>query len=108
LERVEQVGELRQELKDRFGNVPEPVENLLYVMEIRLLARDGGVSGITWEKENIALQLTVERRQQALSLNAAKYHGRLRVGTGQIRLDVRGLAQNWPGLLKDLLKELGG
>jgi transcription-repair coupling factor (superfamily II helicase) len=107
LERVEQVGELRQELKDRFGNVPGPVENLLYVMEIRLLARDGGVSGITWEKENIALQLTVERRQQALSVTAAKYHGRLRVGTGQIRLDVRGLAQNWPAMLKELLKELG-
>ncbi len=42
LDRVEQVAGVRQELEDRFGKLPQPAENILYVIEIRLLARDAG------------------------------------------------------------------
>jgi transcription-repair coupling factor (superfamily II helicase) len=41
-----QVDEVRAELVDRYGPVPEPVENLLAVAALRVRARDAGLSDV--------------------------------------------------------------
>src|SRR3970282_1509306 len=41
--RVEEVAEIRSELRDRFGPIPPPVVHLLEVVEIRIAARALGI-----------------------------------------------------------------
>jgi transcription-repair coupling factor (superfamily II helicase) len=43
---AEQVDEVRAELVDRYGNPPDPVENLLAVARLRVMARQAGLTDI--------------------------------------------------------------
>jgi transcription-repair coupling factor (superfamily II helicase) len=106
LNRRETVAEMRKELADRFGPPPKPVENILYVMELRLLAKEAGAESIKWDHEHVVVQLGRERQGQPVSVNAVRYRGRLRVGTGQVRLEVRGMGEAWMPMLRELLGEL--
>ena len=48
--------ELAAEFKDRFGELPEMVENLFYQMRVKLRAERAGLSGINWESNQIVLR----------------------------------------------------
>ena len=52
----EQIEGLRNEFVDRFGSLPETVENLLLQLEIKLLAESAGLEGISIQNEQINLQ----------------------------------------------------
>jgi transcription-repair coupling factor (superfamily II helicase) len=106
LNRREAVAEMRKELADRFGPPPKPVENILYVMELRLLAAEAGAESIKWDHEHVVVQFGRERQTQPVSVSAARYRGRLRLGTGQVRLEVRGMGEAWMPMLRELLGEL--
>ncbi len=43
------IGEIAKELEDRFGDLPEPVANLLYQLKLKLLALEGGVEAVVTE-----------------------------------------------------------
>lgn len=49
----EDITAVREELTDRYGPLPEPVENLLLVAGLRMLARTTGVTDITLQGNNI-------------------------------------------------------
>lgn len=106
VERAEQVEDLRKELTDRFGPPPPPAANLLFVVETRLLARDAAVETIFWEHEYIVLQLTEGRKARPVRITPERYRGRVRVGTGQVRLDTHNMRDPWQDMLRELLKEL--
>jgi len=55
---VETVDEMRQELADRFGPVPEMVDNLLYVVEVKVLAINAGVEAIGQEEGQLLIKCT--------------------------------------------------
>ncbi|MBI1802822.1 MAG: transcription-repair coupling factor, partial [Chloroflexi bacterium] len=61
LNTVEAVEELRQELADRFGPLPEPVLNILHLLRLKALALRAGIDSITAETERIVLHAR-ERR----------------------------------------------
>jgi transcription-repair coupling factor (superfamily II helicase) len=104
--RPEQVDNLRRELSDRFGALPAPVVSLMFIMEARLRARDAGVEGMSWDREYVVLQLTSERQSKPIKLTTERYRGRVKAGTGQIRLDTHNMRDPWPEMLRELLKEL--
>jgi transcription-repair coupling factor (superfamily II helicase) len=52
----EQIEGLKKEFADRFGTLPETVENLLLQLEIKLLAESAGLEGISIQNEQINLQ----------------------------------------------------
>jgi transcription-repair coupling factor (superfamily II helicase) len=52
----ESVDEMGQELVDRFGPLPEPVENLLYVVRVKVLAVNVGVEAISQEDGQLVLK----------------------------------------------------
>jgi len=52
----EQIEQLKNEFADRFGTLPETVENLLLQLEIKLLAESAGLEGISIQNEQINLQ----------------------------------------------------
>jgi transcription-repair coupling factor (superfamily II helicase) len=82
--RLERLEDFRQELRDRFGPVPEPAEWLLRLAELRLLAAGWKVGSVhlesppegSSEPAYVALGYRSERRVRELSARSA---GRVRV-----------------------------
>ncbi|WP_329178415.1 transcription-repair coupling factor [Streptomyces sp. NBC_01477] len=66
---AEDVTAVREELVDRYGPLPEPVENLLLVAGLRMLARKVGVSDITLQGGNIRFGPVELRESQELRLS---------------------------------------
>ena len=62
------IAHVREELADRYGPLPEPVENLLLVAGLRLLARTCGVTDITLQGNNIRFSPVELRESQELRL----------------------------------------
>ena len=53
---VDEIEELGEELKDRFGAPPAPVRRLLEVMRVRALAADAGVKTMAAAKDAVAIE----------------------------------------------------
>ncbi|WP_432003578.1 transcription-repair coupling factor [Streptomyces sioyaensis] len=64
----EDIAAVREELTDRYGKLPEPVENLLLVAGLRMLARACGVCDITLQGANIRFGPVELRESQELRL----------------------------------------
>ncbi|WP_329132667.1 transcription-repair coupling factor [Streptomyces sp. NBC_01476] len=64
----EDIAAVREELTDRYGKLPEPVENLLLVAGLRMLARKVGVSDITLQGANIRFGPVELRESQEMRL----------------------------------------
>ena len=47
---------LGSEFRDRFGQLPEMVQNLLYQMRVKLRAEKAGLSSVNWEAGQILLK----------------------------------------------------
>ena len=99
--RREEIGSLGDEIRDRFGPLPRAVRDLLFVVELRTLARDVGVEAMSKVGREIVLQMRepVSGARLALqnSLGPAP-----RVGHSQIRLNLR------DGWREELVKTLEG
>ncbi len=98
---LEALAAYHEELRDRFGTPPPPVENLLYAVQVRLLARGAGLQSITAEEGDIVL------RASGPIVHRDRLHGafadRVQVGTAQVRLP---LHPDWRGLLLQVLERL--
>jgi transcription-repair coupling factor (superfamily II helicase) len=60
-----EVDALISEFKDRFGELPEMVENLFYQMRVKLYAEKAGLSGINWESGQIVLRYPASGEDKA-------------------------------------------
>jgi transcription-repair coupling factor (superfamily II helicase) len=106
---LEAVAEIAQEFTDRFGPVPEEVENLLYVVRVKLLAVNAGVESIgqeegQWLIKSAGLE-TADRGRLQERLNAQGV--RARVARRAIWLEQRN-ADAWRGDLVKTLEALRG
>jgi transcription-repair coupling factor (superfamily II helicase) len=52
------VEDITQELADRFGPIPEQVQNLFYVVRVKVLAIDAGVEAISQEEGQLLIKCT--------------------------------------------------
>ncbi len=59
METLEEVQEAEVEMRDRFGSIPDPVRELLYVLRLRLVAAEAGVTSIQGDEEEITIVLPV-------------------------------------------------
>ena len=53
----QEVEDIREELRDRFGPLPEPIDNLLYLVDLKLLAGDAGVESVNQSGATVTLTL---------------------------------------------------
>jgi transcription-repair coupling factor (superfamily II helicase) len=51
-----EIDALASEFKDRFGELPEMLENLFYQMRVKLRAERAGLSAVSWESGQIVLR----------------------------------------------------
>jgi transcription-repair coupling factor (superfamily II helicase) len=52
-----EIDEMATELADRFGPIPDPVDNLLYQLRIKVIARNAGVPSVTTESGQVQIKL---------------------------------------------------
>ncbi len=106
------VDALAREAADRFGPVPEPVENLFQVARVKILARDVGITSLTREKDSVLLKFVpgLVLPWDLMTFLARKYRGKLLFQKGRIpQLRIKAREMSDPallGLLGDVLTDL--
>ncbi|MFQ6000374.1 MAG: transcription-repair coupling factor [Anaerolineae bacterium] len=97
---IHEVEEMREELRDRFGSLPQAAENLLYLLRLRILGWEGEVQAISTGKGRIIIELAREK-EMVLPRGAWKQGNRV---TMPFSLQ----DEAWPKRLENLLKMLAG
>ncbi|MFC1915269.1 transcription-repair coupling factor [Chloroflexota bacterium] len=103
LETAEQVEALAQEFVDRFGPLPQEVENLLYAVKIKILAARAGIESITTEHGQIVLRRFTGMPFAKEKLGPVLKDG-IKVGITQLTLNSKRLGEAWQ---KELIEVLG-
>ena len=52
---AEELAELRQELRDRFGEIPEPVDNLIFLGEARVALQRLGATSLSVRRQRLEM-----------------------------------------------------
>ena len=100
-----EVPAFREEMRDRFGPLPEAVENLLMLVELRALAMAAGVEAVLRSSGGITLELNQDVGSAKVPLQRALGSGAA-VGNRQIRLTSRSLGDQWLRRLTQTLERL--
>jgi len=53
---MQAIAEVEREFQDRFGLLPEPAQNLMYQLRIKVLAQQAGASSVTAEGGQIVIR----------------------------------------------------
>jgi transcription-repair coupling factor (superfamily II helicase) len=96
--------DLADELKDRFGEWPEAVENLLFMVKVKLLALKARVLNISQHTGEIVLSGD-EKTWTGLLDVQRPYGDGVRIGHTRVRLDVKRLGKNWRKVLEKMLTQ---
>jgi transcription-repair coupling factor (superfamily II helicase) len=101
---VDRLRQIREEFRDRFGNLPSVVENLLYVVNLKTLAAQAGIQSISKEDRQIVIRFREGVKIDRRRLESA-WSG-LKVGMTQLRLDMRLLGHKWQKVLEEVVRQL--
>jgi transcription-repair coupling factor (superfamily II helicase) len=103
----QRVRDLRNELRDRFGEPPDPVECLLTWLMIKALSLRAGVGSIVTTDEEFIIRLPEggvaerERLRQRF-----KHDGTIKIGPQFARLDRRSVKDEWIPALSGILETI--
>jgi transcription-repair coupling factor (superfamily II helicase) len=104
---AQEVKDIEHEFRDRFGAVPSPTRNLLYLVRIKALGAQAGIQAISMERNQVLLKLA-----QGVKVDRALWQrssgGKLKVGTNQLRLDIKQLGSRWPEVVEEVLRTTAG
>jgi transcription-repair coupling factor (superfamily II helicase) len=102
---LEEVNEVEDELRDRFGPLPWQTQNLLYVVRLRMHAQRAGIETISREGQRIVLRFKSDLGGARRALQRLLGQG-AEIGNTQIRLELDGLADGWEKPLLDAVSKL--
>jgi transcription-repair coupling factor (superfamily II helicase) len=97
-----QLGDILAELRDRFGEPPEAALNLIYLVQLKILAAGAGIAKISADANQIVVQLAGDRRVQAQPL-LRQFGDVIAVGRTQVRLNREKAGANWLAILQDVV-----
>jgi len=105
MEHIEELEDMTREFKDRFGPLPQPVDNLVYIMKIKVLAAGAEVSSVSTQGR----QIVIKPRRAVIASEAKQslgksYDGAIKIGATQIKLDTRILGERWTEVLEEILR----
>jgi transcription-repair coupling factor (superfamily II helicase) len=107
VEHIEEVGDIAQEFQDRFGPLPEAVENLLYIVKIKVLATRADVSSIFTQGRQLVIKS--QAADSPLKIRGARgvmseyLDSAIKIGVTQVKLDTRLLGDKWKVVLEEIL-----
>ena len=104
-----QIRDLRKELEDRFGPLPEPAANLLEVVHLKGLAIAAGVESIRALANEFVLQTPEDLAiPEPLRMRLQhKYINTLKVSPHQVRILRAQAGAKWQEVLTGVLEEMG-
>ncbi len=102
LNRPEQVETMAAELSDRFGALPNPVQNLLAMVRLKVEASQLGYEAIAIKDNEFVLTVKRSIIPNRIVLYR-RFRNEARVQQGVIRIPRRLLGTNWLGQLRELL-----
>jgi transcription-repair coupling factor (superfamily II helicase) len=100
------VDDIAEEMKDRFGPWPEPVENLLFMLKVKLLATKAGVLSIQSQTGEVVLAGDETTWRGLLGVRGPHGEG-IRIGNTRVRLDIKKLGNRWRSVLQSTLTKAG-
>ncbi|MDA0770961.1 MAG: transcription-repair coupling factor [Chloroflexi bacterium] len=105
LKGTEQVDDMEDELRDRFGPVPWQVENLFYVVKLKLLAKTAHIESINRDRDKIVLRFSgdIGGAKRAMQRTLGRNY---EVGNNQIRMSLENLDAEWEKPLMEGVKQL--
>ena len=106
---LKEVGQVREELRDRFGPVPKEADNLLYTVRVRTLAGRAGVEAVTREARQggeVTVRLREDTGGAKLALAKAFSDAGLTVRVGNRLLHLQAGKKPWGQALLELLEEV--
>ena len=101
----EQIEDMREELRDRFGPLPRDVDNLLYLVSLKIMARQMGVQSIASSDTDITVTLKDSVGGARLIMERS-LGGWASVGNRQIKLNRRLMGSKWRAVLDLTLQRL--
>ena len=101
----QQVDDIRDELRDRFGPLPEVVENLLYLVVLKGLASKVEVESIVRSGNTVTFTLVEPVGSAKIALEKA-LGSHIRVGNRQLHVDILGFGEGWKEELVESLEKL--
>ncbi len=105
METLLEIDGMAAELADRFGPIPDPVDNLLYQLRIKSLAALAGVVGVTVENDQIRLRWP--RLENINRFHLQRFLGeRVRVSRTAIWMSWKTGTKEWQVTLVQLLEKL--
>ena len=96
---------LGSEFRDRFGQLPEMVQNLFYQIRVKLRAEDVGLTGVSWESGQILLKYPAPA-EGAEPKRLPDLPNGVRGGKGQYWVTLT-KEEVWTAKLLDVLVQLG-
>jgi transcription-repair coupling factor (superfamily II helicase) len=102
------IATMQEELRDRFGPVPQAVEHLLYISLVKSIGRRAKVESIKTDEHMFHLRVRHGLPEDARArVDALKLDGVL-TGPNQVRIDRVAHARDWQPLLVKLLRAMAG
>ena len=85
---------------------PEPALNLIFLVQLKLLAAKAGITKLTADGDQVVLQFG-ERQRANLDLIRGRFGQLLTVGRTQVRLNRTQAGPNWLGVLQEVIDAAG-
>lgn len=101
---LEEIADIKLELEDRFGRMPNELKNLLYVVKIRELARKAWVETVSSRKGIIKIMLVDGMFFDRVKLSEFRLHG-IGIGRNQLSIDTLQIEKSWQELLEEVLEK---
>ena len=105
LRSLEDIDIMRQELRDRFGAPPGAAENLLYLMDVKLLAGDAGATAVVCPENQVLIKLPylaeIDRERLAARLGEG-----ITVTRTAVQMPISADTESWQLRLLDVLGQL--
>ncbi len=102
---TEELSQTVDELRDRYGALPERALDLIWMVQLRLSAATAGIVAITTTNNEIVLRFVKEDPLRLRALES-RFAPHLRAGRAYIYLDRVGLGLRWQGVLDDIVGAL--
>lgn len=103
IQNPEELEAIEQELKDQFGEIPQPALNLMGVMLIRSQCKELGIKDLSAGTKNISLLFTERTRLKPETvISLAMRENKKYAITPDNRLNIRMNSISWPGVYEEL------
>jgi transcription-repair coupling factor (superfamily II helicase) len=105
---LEELIDLREELRDRFGEIPEPVDNLIFLGEVRVHLQNLGADSLSVRQHRLAisgLALPAGSREKLRDKDRRYVYAPL---TGQLTLGFKGETKGARQVVQQVLDDILG